>query len=102
MCAAYRTLCDECSRRWKVCSQCGKGGSAVSRTIPTKAAENQEQICLENVVQSMRERDRRTVFRKVDRGEAVLASLVGEEDSISSDRNSEHASDEDSDEDEVE
>lgn len=44
--------------------------------MQTKAEEAAEYEFLEGVVESMRERQRRTVYRKVARGEDVLAHLV--------------------------
>jgi Uncharacterized conserved protein (DUF2039) len=75
--AAYRTLCDDCARTKRACPQCAEQKD-VGPKIQTRAEEAREQEFLEGVVESLRERDRRTVYRKVARGEDVLAHLVDE------------------------
>lgn len=82
--AAYRTLCVECAKRLKACPQCAEQHLNLNPKIPTKADEAQDHTFLEGVVESLRERDRRTVYRKISRGEDVLGHLV-ESDSDSHD-----------------
>jgi hypothetical protein len=77
--AAYRTLCDDCARAKCVCPQCAEG-KEVAPKVQTRAEEAREQEILEGVVESLRERERRTVYRKVARGEDVLGHLVGADD----------------------
>jgi hypothetical protein len=78
---AYRTLCDGCAGARGVCPQCAEN-QRVNPKIPTKAEAAREREMLEGVVESMRERDRRTVYRKVSRGVDVMADLVDSDDDV--------------------
>jgi hypothetical protein len=62
-----------------VCPQCAEN-QRVNPKIRTKAEAAKEREMLEGVVESMRERDRRTVYRKVSRGVDVMADLVESDD----------------------
>lgn len=75
--AAYRTLCEECAG--ERCPQCGKEGAELRARVRSKAEEAREDEFLEGVVERMRERERRTVYRKVEKGENVLGHLIGDD-----------------------
>lgn len=91
--AAYRTLCQPCAKERKACPQCAEAKDSLTPKVPTKAEEAREYEFLEGVVETLRERDRRTVYRKVARGEDVLAPLVDDEDGSDSESDSESDSD---------
>lgn len=99
--AAYRTLCEPCAKERKACPQCAqvKGKQALTPKVQTKAEEAREYEYLEGVVETLRERDRRTVYRKVARGDDVLAPLGAggsDNDDDSSDDGSENSDGDDS------
>jgi Uncharacterized conserved protein (DUF2039) len=73
---AYRTLCDDCADKRGVCPQCAEA-TRVNPKVPSKTEANREQDILEGAVESMRERHRRTIYRKAARGEDVSAALAG-------------------------
>jgi hypothetical protein len=93
--AAYRTLCDSCAKKREACPQCAKVNEALTPKVQTKAEEAREYEYLEGVVETLRERDRRTVYRKVARGEDVLAPLVAGSDDSSEDEDASADEDED-------
>lgn len=73
--AAYRTLCAACAKARGACPQCAVVRRDLTPAVQTKAEEAREYEMLEGFVEALRERDRRTVHRKVERGEDVLAPL---------------------------
>ncbi len=63
-----------------MCAQCGQAKDDIRPKVQTKAEEAREYEYLEGVVEGMRERDRRTIYRRVERGEDPLGHIYGSDD----------------------
>lgn len=75
--AAYRTLCTSCAKQGgRLCEGCG---NKKDNTITEDKQEEQvdvEDVGVEAIVEGMSERQRRTVYRQVDKGEDVVDILT--------------------------
>ncbi|KAI9502188.1 hypothetical protein GGI25_003359 [Coemansia spiralis] len=80
---AYHVMCDGCARDKGVCAKCMESSKIVEgnnqKTSQERLKEEQE---LEQKLASMRERERRSYLRKLERGDIVVADVpnVGESD----------------------
>lgn len=82
---AYHVLCETCSTAAACCAKCLKEGS--TRQYPAK--EDEERAYLAASIEQMRERDRRTFLRQVEKGEDGGNSKGNGEDSEGDDSGSE-------------
>jgi len=65
---AYHILCAECSKKLNVCAKCTEKKEIVSK-IQTKEDKLAKESALREMLRSMPERERRTYYRKLERGE---------------------------------
>lgn len=80
---AYHHICLPCGSKLKLCCMCSSPAEVIA--MPLTAAElRQAELEEEEKVRNMRERDRRTYFRKMAEAEAAeaAAELVGDEDEM--------------------
>lgn len=87
--AAYRTICPECALARKQCEQCAEE-KEVSSHVNTPAEAAHENDAVERFVKGMSERQKRTILRRVERGEDILDIInevgnAGDDESIESD-----------------
>lgn len=71
---AYRTVCDKCADKEKLCAKCGQAKSIAEPPKPEKRSKNQEVdreklAKMEDYMEGLRERSRRNIMRKLMRGE---------------------------------
>lgn len=71
---AYRTVCDKCADKEKLCAKCGQAKSIADPPKPEKRSKNQEVdreklAKMEDYMEGLRERSRRNIMRKLMRGE---------------------------------
>ena len=75
---AYRTICDPCANKGKQCSKCAKpmGEEKYAEqeltSLQRKALNEKIDRTMEEVLQSLKERCKRTVLRKVETGEVTF------------------------------
>ncbi|ORX67097.1 hypothetical protein DL89DRAFT_52140 [Linderina pennispora] len=81
---AYHVICDDCAQKKGVCAKCLESNSIVDTHNP-KTSEQvlKEEQDLERRLGNMRERERRSYMRKLERGDIQAEDVpdMGEEDS---------------------
>ncbi|KAJ7388972.1 hypothetical protein OS493_034610 [Desmophyllum pertusum] len=65
---AYHTVCSRCAQQAKVCEKCGQSQEIVAKSEPTPAERASEDSALQQELTAMTERQRRTFFRHVEKG----------------------------------
>eukprot|EP00122_Pirum_gemmata_P020828 Pgem_evm1s19443 len=65
---AYRTRCNDCALKEKVCAKCGDQEMSIPIALTTEE-QKKEEAELEARIKGMSERERRTYYRKLDRGD---------------------------------
>jgi len=72
------TFCDDCADVKKCCSKCGVTLERNDRMSQNEGPERQKAI--ERILPHLSERERRSVLRKMEKGEDVLEGLLDREE----------------------
>jgi len=73
--AAYHTICDACAEKDKVCAKCREPKDIVT-TGKEKMSKQEQERTLERVLKDVPERRRRTIVRKLERGDLDLEEAI--------------------------
>ncbi|KAJ9061416.1 hypothetical protein DSO57_1024798 [Entomophthora muscae] len=79
---AYHELCHDCARAKNVCAKCQEPKQIINdpSNYLTEEQKNSEEQKFQNWLRSLPERKRRSVVRKIERGDTVAAGDVVSED----------------------
>ncbi|KAJ2078834.1 hypothetical protein H4R24_004193 [Coemansia sp. RSA 988] len=73
---AYHVLCDDCARDKGVCAKCAEKAEIIDEGPKTSQETAKEKQTVEQRLAGMRERQRRTYLRKLERGEITAADIL--------------------------
>ncbi|KAI9295417.1 hypothetical protein K502DRAFT_324328 [Neoconidiobolus thromboides FSU 785] len=79
---AYHILCQECAKSKNVCAKCQEPHQIVNdpSQYKSEAEKNAEEINFQNWIKRLPERKRRSVLRKMERGDEVIVPQVEDDD----------------------
>ncbi|KAJ2846667.1 hypothetical protein IWW36_004239 [Coemansia brasiliensis] len=82
---AYHVLCDDCAASKGVCAKCQENAHIVENTSKTSQDVAEEEQLVRQKLAGLRERERRSYLRKMERGEIAASELPDAADSDFSD-----------------
>jgi hypothetical protein len=94
--AAYHTLCDTCATKESVCAKCREPNAIVS-TGKEKMNRQEMERTLERLLKDVPERRRRTILRKLDRGDLEVEEAIALAESQQKDEDFDDFSDDEQD-----
>ncbi|KAJ2452971.1 hypothetical protein EV183_002556 [Coemansia sp. RSA 2336] len=78
---AYHVLCDDCAASKRVCAKCQESSHIVESSAKTAQDVAEEEQLVKQKLAGLRERERRSYLRKIERGEIAASELPDAVDS---------------------
>ncbi|KAJ2808838.1 hypothetical protein H4R20_000580 [Coemansia guatemalensis] len=94
---AYHVLCDDCAGERGVCAKCAEKAEIIDESPKTSQEAANEQQAVEQRLAGMRERQRRTYLRRLERGEITAADILDGSDDSDNDSSGSDSSDSEAD-----
>ncbi|KAK2555383.1 Uncharacterized protein P5673_023023 [Acropora cervicornis] len=98
---AYHIMCSKCAGVAKVCEKCGEEKEIMAKSMPSSAEKASQESMLQQEIKAMSERQRRTYFRHLEKGDqgkeakrstSQAAGSSSNESDLSSDENEDELS----------